>query len=349
MVYYIYMLHGGDWMQFPGLLILAGGQSSRMSRDKTALPWHDTDLLTDLLLRSKAFPFPERLLSINRSYEPSRLPVETARTLRTIADAHPGCGPLSGLEAAFAQGTCDAYLVLSADLPFYDFSPLAALMHCLQDQPELQAVIARTKDGRDQPLAALYRRSLLPDIRRRLQDGDYRLRRLYASARTAYVDESARSALYFNVNTPQDYETAKGRDLNSRRKVPVVTLTAPHSGSGKTTAAVTAITKLTALGYRVAYIKSTHHTVLREKSGSDTDRARSACAVSVCLCGPYDCPPGTSKEDGLLALSQEQPADLVLIESRSHGPLPRIDVTRTAPEKVTDTILFLTGCRSSAI
>ena len=48
-----------------GLIILAGGRSTRMGRDKTALPWHDTDLLTDLLLRSQAYPFTERLLSIN--------------------------------------------------------------------------------------------------------------------------------------------------------------------------------------------------------------------------------------------------------------------------------------------
>ena len=336
-------------MQFPGLLILAGGRSSRMGRDKTQLPWHGTDFLTDLLLRSQAFPFPERLLSINRSYEPSRLPIKTARTLRTVADAHPGCGPLSGLEAAFAQGTCEAYLVLSADLPFYDFSPFAVLMQCLQDQPDLQAVIPRTADGREQPLAALYSCSLLPAVRQRLQDGDYRLRRLYAPARTAYVDESARSALYFNVNTPQDYEDAKGRDVNSRRKVPVVTLTAPHSGSGKTTAAVSAITNLTALGCRVAYIKSTHHTDLQAKAGSDTDRARRAGAVAVCLCGPDDCLPDRRKEDVLLALSQQQPADLVLIESRSHGPFPRLDVTQTDAAQLSRRILFLAGCCSSAI
>lgn len=40
-----------------GLIVLAGGLSTRMGRDKAGLPWHDTDLLTDLLLRSQAYPF----------------------------------------------------------------------------------------------------------------------------------------------------------------------------------------------------------------------------------------------------------------------------------------------------
>ena len=34
-----------------GLVILAGGRSSRMGRDKAALPWRGATLLTDLRLR----------------------------------------------------------------------------------------------------------------------------------------------------------------------------------------------------------------------------------------------------------------------------------------------------------
>lgn len=165
----------------------------------------------------------------------------------------------------------------------------------------------------------------------------------------AYVDETFRSALYFNINTPEAYEAAKGRDTNSRRQVPVVTLTAPKSGDGKTTAAASAITELTHRGYQVAYIKSSHHTVARRKTGSDTDRARKAGAVSVCLCGPADYPMGTRKEDYILALSQQQLADLVLVESRSHGPFPQIDVTQADDNQLVNNILFLTGYRSSVI
>ena len=198
-------------------------------------------------------------------------------------------------------------------------------------------------------MAALYSRQLLPAVADHLQKGEYRLRRLYQAVPAAYVDESFRPALYLNINTPEAYEAAKGRDANSCRQVPVVTLTAPDSGDGKTTAATAAIAELTRRGYQVAYIKSTHHIVTRQKIGSDTDRAQKAGAVSVCLCGPADVPEGLSKEDYILALSQQQLADLVLVESRSHGPFPQIDVTQADTGTLVDDILFLTGYRSSAI
>lgn len=56
-----------------------------------------------------------------------------------------------------------------------------------------------------------------------------------------------------------------------------------------------------------------------------------------------------TKEDYILALSQQQLADLVLVESRSHGPFPQIDVTQGDAGTLVDDILFLTGYRSSAI
>ncbi|MCF0153750.1 MAG: molybdopterin-guanine dinucleotide biosynthesis protein MobB [Megasphaera sp.] len=332
-----------------GLIILAGGHSTRMGRDKAALPWHDTDLLTDLLLRSQSYPFTERLLSINRPYESSDLPVKLARTVRLVTDSYPDCGPLGGLEAALYSGTCDFYLVLSVDLPFYDFTPVPDWVKLLRHQPGLQAIIPRTENGQEQPLAALYSRQLLPTATDLLQKGEYRLRSLYQAVPAAYVDETFRSALYFNINTPKAYEAAKGRDTNSRRQVPVVTLTAPNSGDGKTTAAAAAITELTHRGYQVAYIKSSHHTVACHKTGSDTDRARKAGAVSVCLCSPADIPAGIPKEDYILFLSQQQLADLVLVESRSHGPFPQIDVTQADGSRLVNDILFLTGYRSSVI
>ena len=54
-----------------GLIILAGGRSSRMGRDKAALPWRGATLLTDLLLRSQGVAFDEIVVSANRPPHPS--------------------------------------------------------------------------------------------------------------------------------------------------------------------------------------------------------------------------------------------------------------------------------------
>ena len=50
-----------------GLVILAGGRSSRIGRDKAALPWRGATLLTDLLLRSQGVSSAGLLLSGGRA------------------------------------------------------------------------------------------------------------------------------------------------------------------------------------------------------------------------------------------------------------------------------------------
>lgn len=59
-----------------GLIILAGGRSTRMGRDKTALPWRDTDLLTDLFCAARLIPlqsacFPSTVLMNRPIYPPN--------------------------------------------------------------------------------------------------------------------------------------------------------------------------------------------------------------------------------------------------------------------------------------
>lgn len=76
-----------------GLIVLAGGLSTRMGRDKAGLPWHDTDLLTDLLLRSQAYPFSERIIAINRPYTPHELPAKLVRTVHLSRTIIPAAAP----------------------------------------------------------------------------------------------------------------------------------------------------------------------------------------------------------------------------------------------------------------
>ena len=101
-----------------GLIILAGGESSRMGHDKATLPWNGTDLLTDLLLRSQRAPFAERIVSINRDYSPKNLPAKLARTVRTIADNVQHCGPLGGLEQLCATANATTIWYCLSTFPF---------------------------------------------------------------------------------------------------------------------------------------------------------------------------------------------------------------------------------------
>ena len=56
------------------LLILAGGKSSRMKKDKSQLPWQDSTTLTHMLTNSYVYPFERTVISANRIIEPQEIP-----------------------------------------------------------------------------------------------------------------------------------------------------------------------------------------------------------------------------------------------------------------------------------
>ncbi len=129
---------------------------------------------------------------------------------RVVADLHPGGGPLAGLEAALAATTAEALLVFACDLPFLD----AALVTALRDAPAAEAVVARL-DGKAQPLAARYARTILPRVQRRLQRDKLRMLDLVAELDPQWLDFPAGTRALFNVNTPE--ELARAEELAAEK------------------------------------------------------------------------------------------------------------------------------------
>lgn len=331
-----------------GLIILAGGRSSRMGRDKAALPWHGATLLTDLLLRSQAVAFDEIVVSANRPPDLSALPPELAARVCVVADDCQDWGPLGGMEAAFRACTCSYCLVLSVDLPFYDFSPVKRLLPELS-QTSLVDLFLPMSENRPQPLAAVYRRGpALEVVQAALNAGKRRVLSIADKLAVRFLDDAGAPILYENVNTPAAYKDALAVDANRSRAVPIVSLSAARSGEGKTSLAVQVIAELTRRGYAVAYVKSTHHSRCWEKRGSDTDRTMQAGAVQALLCGPDDVAASECKEDALLRLAQQTAADIAIIESRSHGPFPVLYIDGPEPPPIRpDNITVVIGCGSN--
>lgn len=314
-----------------GLIILAGGRSSRMGRDKAALPWRGATLLTDLLQRSQAVAFDEIVVSANRPPDLSALPPELAARVCVVADDCQDWGPLGGMEAAFRACTCSYCLVLSVDLPFYDFSPVKRLLPELS-QTSLVDLFLPMSESRPQPLAAIYKReAAFEAVQAALAAGKRRVLSIADTLAVRILDDAGAPILYENINTPSAYKDALAIDANRRRAVPVVSLSAARSGEGKTSLAVQVIAELTRRGYAVAYVKSTHHRRCREKIGSDTDRAAQAGAVQTLLCSPDDMADGEGKEEALLRLAQQMAADVAIVESRSHGPFPVLYIDGPEP------------------
>ena len=336
------------------LLILAGGKSSRMKKDKSQLPWQDSTTLTHMLTNSYVYPFERTVISSNRIIEPQELPdfirkktkqrehtteyihLGDKRRLSVVSDLYTDCGPLGGMEAAMRLYPSDCWLILAVDLPFYDFSRLPALLAA--DTPEYDAVIP-VINGRENPLAALYKGRVYEKIRTALADGDYRVRKIY-NKKAAFIDETPYARHYLNMNTPIAYKEALACAANQSRPVPVVSITAETSGTGKTHLTTQVIKELSDQGYKVGYVKSTHHMPSGPKQSSDTDLATRAGAVCTALI-----PDGPEKKCSIEHAAFSMPVDLVLIESRRHGLFPKLLVLPPeagAAEEDNETVALVT-------
>jgi molybdopterin-guanine dinucleotide biosynthesis protein A len=129
-------------------VILAGGRSSRMGRDKAWIQHDGRSLLEHQLACVTALHPLETVISGRPGIDYSAL-----RT-RVVLDAEPDRGPLGGIRAAFAATAAPLLLVLAVDLPRMTAAWLAQL---LSRATLVRGVVPRISE-QWHPLAAVYPR-----------------------------------------------------------------------------------------------------------------------------------------------------------------------------------------------
>jgi molybdopterin-guanine dinucleotide biosynthesis protein A len=182
------------------LVILAGGLSRRMGRDKAALPAGDGTLIAHLAHRLA--PFVDETIIAGGSVTPN-LP-----DVRLVADRAPGLGPLAGIHTGLMAARHPHVWVVACDLP--DVEP-AVLMLLRELAATYDGVVPRI-GGEPQGVCALYQRNLASRIDALLNAGERSVKSLLAASTIRYVapdelravDPQLRS--FRNINTPADYE-----------------------------------------------------------------------------------------------------------------------------------------------
>jgi molybdopterin-guanine dinucleotide biosynthesis protein A len=194
-------------------VVLAGGASRRMGRDKALLRiGNGPTLLERTVATVHAAGLREVVLSVS-SVERGRTlrdAVPAVAGLRLVVDAGPGRGPLGALHAALSAFPHHPVLLMACDMPRL---PVAALRALLEEPRDADAMVPRVA-GRDQPLAALYGPACLPLTARLLEQGRLAMRDLLAAPglRVRVLDETClaragvSAAAFDNVNTPADLE-----------------------------------------------------------------------------------------------------------------------------------------------
>ena len=180
-------------------VILAGGMSRRMGRDKATLPFGEETMLSHLVHLYQPY-FDLTAVSLNT---PGRF--DTAGAMEVV-DRHPGDGPLAGLEAAFLDTGADVIFLTGTDLPCGD--PKLA-RHLLEMQGEHDICLIRSQKG-PEPLFAVYSSRCLPAVQAALEEGR---RSMYSLlSQTDVLELPAEQIPGFdvnriltNVNDPEEY------------------------------------------------------------------------------------------------------------------------------------------------
>ncbi len=236
-------------------VLLAGGESRRMGRDKRGLRLGGETLLARNLAFLRGL-FPVTGLSVRSALQaPADLPEDVV----VIPDEVPG-SPLAGLASILGRFD-EPVFAMAADL----IAPeLGAVGRVLDAFDEVDVALPVAEDHLE-PLHAVYGPGCLPHMRRLLAAGAHSILDLFPLVRVARVP-FADTAPFFNVNTPADWVEAQRRlgggaepapDERPARNGdgPVVLGIVGRPNSGKTTLIEKLIPEFTRRGLRVGAVK----------------------------------------------------------------------------------------------
>jgi molybdopterin-guanine dinucleotide biosynthesis protein A len=182
-------------------LVLAGGRSTRMQRDKAALTYHGRTQLEWAV--SLLQPHAQRVFV---SVRPDQTSDPVRARFDQIVDARENAGPIAGIMAAQAKHPQVAWLVLACDLPFLDNATLTHLIAARQPQ-RLATAYRSSHDGLPEPLCAIYEPGSREPLLAHVAKGKDCPRKFLINSDVQLIDEPNPHALD-NVNTPDEYGSA---------------------------------------------------------------------------------------------------------------------------------------------
>jgi len=183
-------------------LVLAGGRSSRMRRDKAAIEFRSGETQLDATMKLLEGRVAKAFVSVRTDQrdDPAR-----ARYPH-IVDRGDIEGPIAGISAAFSIYPDMAWLVLACDLPFLGASTLDKLLLARDPNFDATAFIS-SHDGLPEPLCAIYEPRARPALLEQIAAGRNCPRKFLINAHTLLLEQADPRALD-NVNTVEEYEHA---------------------------------------------------------------------------------------------------------------------------------------------
>jgi molybdopterin-guanine dinucleotide biosynthesis protein A len=189
------------------VVILAGGQSRRMGRDKRSLPWAPAADGSPQTLLGHVVNTVSRLTDDVVLVANDNPGVTGARV---VGDMYPRAGSLGGIYSGLAAAAHVLAFVAAADMPFLNPTLILDLVGQASRVDAAIPVIG----GRPEPLHAVYRKTFLAPARRQIERRELKISLVFDAVSTVRVAETDVRRLdpdiqsFWNLNTPEDYQRA---------------------------------------------------------------------------------------------------------------------------------------------
>jgi molybdopterin-guanine dinucleotide biosynthesis protein A len=183
--------------------VLAGGQSSRMGRDKAFVEVNGRTLLARAL---------ELCASVSNDVHVVGNRDKFAAFGRVLEDELPNHGPLAGIHAALRASANELNLVLAVDMPFIEVKFLQYLVG--QARNGSACITVPRAGGGWQPLCAVYRKTFADVADRALRVNCNKIDPLFAQVDVRIVEEEEMlqhdfsADMFRNLNTPEELHAA---------------------------------------------------------------------------------------------------------------------------------------------
>jgi len=183
-------------------IILCGGKSSRMGKNKALLTLNGKFIIRYVI--DVLNEFCDNLLISTNTDELNFLNIET------VADEYKNIGPIAGILSALKKSSTEQNIILSCDTPFITREFIAYMLR----ETNTYDVLLPVFNDHLQPMTGIFNKRLIPHIEQEISEGNYIPPRIFEKSKLKKLRVNENTSgwhqhLFFNINSPEDYDLAR--------------------------------------------------------------------------------------------------------------------------------------------
>lgn len=185
------------------LVILAGGKSSRMGRDKSFIPFGNKALIEVIIEKFRYF-FEDMVIISNKPA------LHHKYGLKVYEDIFKDKGPLGGIHSGLSHSKSLYNFFTACDTPFININ----LVNYMIGKMSGFSAVVPMFGGKTHPLFAIYSRDAIKEAEARILGNKLKMSDFVDSLNTRIINEEEVSVIdkrgrsFSNINTKEDYKWA---------------------------------------------------------------------------------------------------------------------------------------------